>query len=95
MYLYEIRFFIDIKILDLYNENITSCFHISFTLNDQKDRLNVKKIEDGALSEINSNNNRSRFGKLFVEKLGQIQDINLELKKQQENSAKLKKKLMN
>ena len=66
-------------------------FSYKFYFKWSKDSLNVKKIEDGALSAINSNNNRSRFGKLFVEKLGQIQDINLELKKQQENSAKLKK----
>ena len=63
------------------------------SLNEQKDGPIVKTNKDGNLFGINNNNNRSGFWKSLVDRLGQMQDINLELKKQQENHIKLQKKV--
>ena len=68
-------------------------FDTSFSSNYQKDSANIKANKDGNLSEINNNNTRSRFWKSIVDQLAQIQDMDLELKKQQESYAKLQKKV--
>lgn len=62
----------------------------SLSLNDKKDDESLKTNKDGNLSEIIINN-RSRFWKSIIDQLGQIPNINLDLKKQQENCAKLQK----
>ncbi|MGN6630113.1 MAG: hypothetical protein ACTHKJ_09625 [Candidatus Nitrosocosmicus sp.] len=74
--------------LDKYNNIDTS-----FSGNDKKDGAAAKTNKERILSEINNNNTRSRFWKSVVDQLVQIQDMNLDLQKQQENYSKLQKKV--